>query len=208
LRKQTISLDLHDFSVLRNRFDLLLKLKEHYPQAKVSLFTIPYDYEVEMTTQAVYRDKALSILKENLDWLQIIPHGLSHIPREFEKADAQTMELTLEAIDQMFTKDGIPYEKGFCAPYWLWTQDVVDVLDKHGWWGAVDRNQPNMLKTKRFYTYSHSIDEDFSKATGDLKLHGHMGKPSSNGLGDCFTNLFKIDESATWHFVSDMLEES
>ena len=202
-----VSIDLHDFSVLRNRFDLLLKLKEHYPKAKVSLFTIPYDYELEMTQQSIYRSQALDILQKNLDWLQIIPHGLVHRPQEFATADAEAMELTLTAIDQIFKKDNIPYEKGFCAPYWLWTPGVVDTLNKHGWWGAVDRNQPNMLTPNRFYTYSHSIDEEFWKDTGDLKLHGHMGKPSKNGLGDCFLNLFKIPPDAEWVFVSETVEE-
>ena len=57
-----VSLDFDDFSVLRNRMDLLLELKEHYPEMKVSMFTIPYDYEMESTQLALQRDKFLKLI--------------------------------------------------------------------------------------------------------------------------------------------------
>lgn len=128
-----VSLDFDDFSVLRNRMDLLLELKEHYPEMKVSMFTIPYDYEMESTQLALQRDKFLKLIKENLDWIQIIPHGLAHLPREFEKADTETTRIALKAIDEVFSKDGLPYVKGFKAPQWLWNKDVVRVLNEEGW---------------------------------------------------------------------------
>jgi len=203
-----ISLDLHDFSVLNNRLDLLTKLREHYPQAKVSLFTIPYHFEFEKTTEGrITRPDALKAVKENLDWFQIIPHGLAHIPNEFEKADSTAMKLSIQAIDEAFKKDELPYEKGFCAPYWLWNRDVIDVLDESGWWGAIDRNQPDMEKTKMTYTYTHSIDEPFWKSDKEIiKLHGHIDGASSNDLEMNFLNLMKIPSDAEWHFVSDFVE--
>lgn len=207
VKKMKASLDLHDFSVLHNRMDILLRIKEHLPNFKVSLFTIPYDYQAEMSQQKLFRNKALNLVRENLDWMQIIPHGLAHIEREFENCDRWTMKMVLQSIDEMFAKDGLPYEKGFCAPFWLWNQEVIDVLDENGWWGAVDRNQPQMLKTKKFYQYSHSIDEPFSKSNVDvLKLHGHMGAPSSNAIDQCYTEILKLPVDTEWHFVTDFLE--
>lgn len=204
-----VSLDLHDWSVLRSRMDLLTKIREHYPTFKVSLFTIPYDYEYELSQLKLQREEALKRIHANLDWLQIIPHGLLHLPREFEKCDRWTMKMSMQGIEEAFAKDKLLWEKGFCAPYWLWNQEVVDVLDESGWWGAVDRNQPGMLKPKRFYTYSHSIDEPFWKAreVDTLKLHGHMSPPSSNSLEDCLINILKLPSDVEWHFVTDFLEE-
>lgn len=202
-----VSLDLHDFSVLNQHMDTLLKIKEHYPDFKVSMFTIPYDAVREITTQGrLVRDAELEKLKANLDWIQIIPHGLAHIPREFEKCDRWTMKMTLQAIDEAFSKDGLPYEKGFCAPYWLWNQEVVDVLNEEGWWGAVDRNQPDMLKTNTYYEYSHSLEEELPKDFEVLKIHGHMDRPSENALEDCVLNILKLPQEAEWHFVTDFLE--
>jgi hypothetical protein len=202
-----IVLDFDDFSVLRHKMDLLIPLKEAYPGLRVSMFTIPYDYEYEMTDLRLQRDKALKMVRENLDWIQIIPHGLTHQPGEFLNCDKETMYLTLKAIDEFFKKDGLPYVNGFKAPYWQWNQDVVDVLDEMGWWGAIDPNQ-EMLKTKKYYQYSHSIDTPFWQSDEKLlKLHGHMTLPSSNNLEDCMLNLMKMPRNAKFYYATDFLEE-
>jgi len=206
----TISLDLHDFSILRNRFDLLTVLKEHYPDMKVSLFTIPYDYSLEMSDMLrIGKAEALRRIEENKDWLEFIPHGLTHFPREFEKADRDTMIAYVNNVIPEMVKTGFPEErivKGFCAPMWLWNQDVIDVLDESGWWGAIDRNQPDMLRPKRYYTYTHSIDEPYWLSNQSLiKLHGHMSKPSPNNLEDCLLKLLKMPMKAEWKFVSELV---
>lgn len=200
--------DLDDFSVIRSRMDILRQIKEHYPSFKLSAFTIPVDYEYEKSQLRLNRDVFLKDIHANLDWIQIIPHGLTHMPREFEKCDRETMLMSLAAIDEALTRDGLPYVKGFKAPFWLWNQDVVDVLDEQGWWGASDRNQPDMLRTKKHYEYTHSIDEPFWNAKTDLlKLHGHMTSPSSNNIEDCLLNIFKLPADATFHFASEFVEE-
>ena len=201
-----ICLDFDDFSVLNNRLDLLLRLKETYPKLKVSLFTIPYDYAFESKVAGrILRKRTLKAIKKELDWLELIPHGLVHMPREFEKADRKTMEMVLPAIDEAFKRDDLPYVKGFKAPFWLWNQDVIDVLDEEGWWGAVDPKQ-KMLKTKKYYEYSHGIDEPYMESTNKvLKLHGHI-TPTKNGIEKCFVNLFKMPADAEFKFASEMVE--
>ncbi len=200
----TYTLDFHDFSILNNRFDLLLQLKEHFPKMKVSMFTVPFDYRHETNaTMRMMRPHALGTLKKNLDWIELIPHGLSHMPREFDKADKEATQSALKAIEEIFAKDGLPYVKGFCAPFWLWNQEVVDVLDQEGWWGAIDRNQPNMLKTKRTYTYTASITEPFWNYKDLIQLHGHIDGVSENDIANCFGNLMRLDPKADWLFVSE-----
>lgn len=203
-----VSLDLHDFSVINNQLDLLLEIRDRYPDFKLSAFTIPHDYEHENSQRALYRERELKRIHDNLDWIQLIPHGLTHMPREFEHCDRHTMKMVLKSIDEAFTKDRLPYEKGFCAPYWLWNQDVVDILDENGWWGALDRNQPDMLKTQRSYVYSHSIDEPFWRSDRPvLKLHGHMTPPSTNDLQSCLVNILKLPTDVEWCYVTDLLDE-
>lgn len=212
---KTICLELDDFSILNNRMDLLSELKEHFPKLKVTMFTIPYDYASEKSlVGSIMRADTLKKIQDNLDWIQIVPHGLLHLPREFEKCTYETMkENILPAIDEQFKKDGLPYEKGFKAPFWLWNEGVVRALDEAGWWGAVDKNQPLMLRTKKFYVYSHSISSPFWLSNLDtLKLHGHIasgdnsGDTNDNGLDKYFLNLMKMPE-ANFKFVSEMVEE-
>jgi len=207
---KTICLDFDDFSVLNNRMDLLLRLRESYPKLKVSLFTIPCDYVYEGDLNAsLLRKDTLAMIKENLDWIELIPHGLLHTPREFEKCTYETMKLSMEAIDEQFKKDGLPYVKGFKAPYWLWNEDVVRALNDSGWWGAIDRK--GMLYGKavpdRYYRYTHGIDEWFSESNLHvLKLHGHITNASENGIERCFTNLFRMPTDAEFNFASELLE--
>lgn len=203
-----VSLDLHDFSILNNRLDLLLKIKDHYPGFKVSLFTIPFDAQHEVGIQRIYREAALNKIKENLDWMQIIPHGLTHMTDEFKNCDYDLFKKVMKSIKEAFDKDGLPYVKGFCAPYWLWNKDVVKALDEEGWWGAIDRNQPDMLSTKKFYKYTHSLEEYFYKSNLDtLKLHGHIDGTSKNDLDKCFTSIFKLPVDTEWCYVTDFIEE-
>lgn len=201
----TLSLD--DASVLNNSLYLLKQIKEYYPDFRVSLFFIPFDYRAEGSLQRIFRPQMLKELQENLDWVQLIPHGLTHLQAEFANCDEETMEMTIKAIDEAMKKDSLPYEKGFKAPYWLWNESVVRVLDRHGWWGAVDRNQPQMLRTKKHYVYSHSIDEDFWKSEGPLKLHGHVDGVSSNNLEDCLTNILKLPADTKWEYVTNFIEK-
>jgi hypothetical protein len=205
---KTIVLDFDDYSVLRSRPDLLRQLKEFYPNLKVSMFTIPFDYEYEMSHLRLNRDEALKFIHNNLDWIQIIPHGVAHLPEEFKHADRTAMIMAMDAIDEQFKKDGLPYVKGFKAPYWLWNKDVVAALDDKGWFGAVDPNQPNMPRTKRYYQYQYSIADPFWMAKEDvLKIHGHMTPPSENNIDHCFLNLMKMPKDAEFKFVTDFIEE-
>lgn len=204
-----VALSLDDFSVINNRMDLLLKIKEHYPNFKVSLFTIPFHVEVEKQFQfRVLRDKYLKQIKENLDWMEIIPHGLTHMPKELENCDYYTFrDGVLPSIDEALRKDGLPYVKGFKAPYWLWSEGVVRALDEAGWWGASDRNQPDMLKTKKDYVYTHSLEETFYLSKNDeIRLHGHIDGVSANDLERCFLNVFKLPEDTEFVFVSDLMK--
>ena len=206
MKTKKACLDLHDFSVVNNRLDLLLKLKDNFPGFKVSLFTVALDIEADWGPFCI-RKESLREIKRNLDWIQIIPHGLTH-NKELERCDYFTFKnKIMPAIKEAFDKDGLPFEKSFCAPHWRWNEDVVRALDEEGWWGAVDRNQPTMLSTKKFFKFSHGLHEPYLESDADtLKLHGHV-YGLKNDLGRCLGNLLKLPVSTEWHFATDFLEE-
>lgn len=203
-----VALDLDDFSVLNNHMDILMKVKEHFPEFKISLFTIPFDYVFEQSVMRALRPTELEKVKAALPWIQIIPHGVTHMPREFENCDKHSMDMIIENINEIFERDHLPFEKGFKAPYWLWNHEVVESLNEHGWWGAVDRNNPEMHRPHKYYEYTYSLEEPFWEAKEDtLLLHGHMDLPSKNNLGDCWANLLKLPSDTVWHFVTDYIKE-
>lgn len=199
-----VCLDLHDFSVVNNRMDLLLKLKEYFPGFKVSMFTVPVD-ERRDWGPSIIRKEFLRTIRENLDWIQIIPHGLYHEGSEMKYVDyAKFRNEIVPKIEDAFGEDKLPFEKGFVAPHWRWSKDVVMALNDMGWWGAVDPRQPKMECPKRFYKYSHSID-DIDYTQDILKLHGHV-YGTKNDLGLCLDNLLRLPETAEWHFITDFIE--
>jgi hypothetical protein len=197
-----VCLDLHDFSVVNNRLLWLLTLKDRFPGFKVSLFTVPIDTESDWGAYTV-RNEYLKEIKKNLSWIQIIPHGLYHLRNEFLTTTYDEFKEVIKKIDEAFSKDGLPYEKGFCAPHWRWTEGVVKALDEAGWWGAIDPRQTRMLKTKKYYIYSHTIDSNLSNS--DMKLHGHI-YGTKNDIAHCFDNLLTLPADTKWHFVTDYLE--
>src|SRR3990167_5467059 len=72
-----VALDLHDFSLVHNRFHFLLALKQYFPNFKVSLFTIPI-YRRSDWGPYLLREQMLEDIRKFTDWIQLIPHGLRH----------------------------------------------------------------------------------------------------------------------------------
>lgn len=202
-----VVLDLHDFSVANNRLEVLLKLKEHFTNFKVSLFTVPIDKKMDWGPSLIHKDN-LEKIKKCLDWMQIIPHGLHHdSSREMETQSYDSFSRkVIPVIQEAFEKDGLPYVNGFCAPHWRWNKDVVKVLDDMGWWGAVLR-EDKMIKTKKFYRYTHLLNEPFWEFNLEvLKLHGHI-YGTKNDIGRCFNNLLKLPKDIEWCYATDFIEE-
>jgi len=195
--KVKVSLDLHDWSVVNNRLDLLYKLKEHFDDFRISLFTVPLDEKQDWGAYLI-RDQLLAEVKKNLSWMQIIPHGFSHHGRE------ELIRTDFYMIEETLDRDGLPFERGYCAPHWAWDGIMVDTLNNMGWWGAIHPDKV-MARPDKFYRFSHSIDEPFWETTGDLKLHGHV-YGTRNDLGLCMDNLLKLPKDTDWHYVTDFLE--
>jgi len=201
-----ICLDLHDFSIVNNRLDLLLRLKSHFPDFRVSLFTVPIDEPQDWGSYQIRKD-LLQEVKKHLDWMQIIPHGLLHGGSELKNTEYYYFKNTfLSMVKWAFERDGLPYVKGFCAPHWSWNDGVVRALDEEGWWGAVDGDKI-MPTTKRFYRYTHLLNEPFWESKLDtLKLHGHV-YGTKNDIGRCLQNLLKLPLDTHWQFATELLEE-
>lgn len=200
-----VVLDLHDWTPVHNCFDVLLKLKAHFPKFKVSLFAIPYDLPMDYGPY-LNRKQLVEEAKKHLDWIQLIPHGLVHDRREARKWDYELFKHKIfPEIVAGFNIDGLPFEKGFVAPHWDWNDGVVKYLDEIGWWGAVLR-EDTMKKTRRFYRYTHLLNEPFWESNLPvLKLHGHT-YGTKNDVGKCLDNLFKLPKDTDFYFVTDFIE--
>ena len=203
---KTIILDFDDFSLNNNQLYYLDQLKRVFPKLKVSMFYIPFDVAYFMNMKDFQLKEVVQMVKDRLDWIELIPHGLTHKEAEFMNIKGDDYETIFKAIDHAFETYGLPYVKGFKAPQWLYKENLVEFLDKKGWWIATDRNQPDLPKTKKYYEYNYSIDEPFWEAKEKiLKLHGHISEPSPNNLVDNIGNLMKIPENSDFKFISEVI---
>jgi hypothetical protein len=201
-----VSLDIHDYSEHRLGFVWINKLRELYPDIKLSMFYIPIDQEYYGNYSDLDRREARKLIKTavNEGIMEIIPHGLTHRFGEFKTASYEDMALTLRAYEEHFKELDLPYVHGFCAPNWLISQEAIGCLDDNGWWLAGDRNQPDALKAKKNYIYNWSIDENMPK-TDILMGHSHINS-CKNELAGNIKNIIKIPANAKWVFVSDLMK--
>lgn len=201
-----VVLDIDDFSVEVNNLYYLDLMKKTYPKFKVSMFYIPFDYQNYDRLMDFQRQDVARMIRERLDWIELIPHGLTHTKQEMMEIKDDDYETIFKAIREGFDHYGFPMVKGFKAPQWLYKQNLVDYLDSKGWWMAVDRNVPTAPKTNKYYQYTHSIHEPFwLSAQDEVRLHGHISLPSANNFTGNLTNLMKIGPETEWKFISEVV---
>lgn len=201
-----VVLDIDDFSVSTPRWEVFYRLRDHFPNFRVSMFTIPSPRRCDYGPYLIRKETAEEIHK-NLDWIQIIPHGLNHeSSREFEHYDQATFKHDyIPKMADAFAEFGLPYVKGFKAPHWRWSQGVVNALDELGWWGAVLR-EDKMIVPRRFYRYNFLLNEPFWESQEPvLKLHGHVFG-TKNDVGLCFQNLLRLPKDTHFSYATDHIE--
>ena len=222
--KKKIVLDMDDYSVSCPNFELLMKLKEHFPSFKVTLFTIPLD--MMLLSDKIKMPQFLSwveMLKEYQDWVEIAVHGFIHDKKEM-LVDYKRAKLTLKASENMMTqikkkekvrfigsrnkkyKFDIPYKKIFKAPGWQMSDDAYKAARDMGYVVAIDRNKPSPeIENLKTYKYNWSIEEPFPEDFRIIKGHGHM-YGMQNDLQACYQNLLTLPTDAEFLFISEYLK--
>jgi hypothetical protein len=206
---KTITLDLDDFSIENTNLYYLEKLREIYPRIKISMFYIPADMEYFNRLDNAQKEQSKNMIRIAVaeGWIELIPHGVTHLPSEFKKATYEDMQLAMKAYEEHFKVIDCPYIKGFKAPYWEMSKDAIRCLDDNGWFLATDLNQPQSPKAKINYVYNWDIADSFPKDKEVVKAHGHINLPSKNNLVACMKNLSHIPPDYTWEFVSSIVAE-
>lgn len=204
---KTIVFDTDDLSLENNNLYYLDQIKKVIPNFKISAFFIPLDVAYFSRLKEFQRKEVIQMLKDRSDWIELIPHGLTHRDAEFLNIKNDDYETIFDAIEHAFKTYELPYVKGFKAPQWLYKPSLVEYLDKKGWWIATDKNQPDQPKTKKSYEYTHSVDEDFSSSDlTEIRLHSHISLPSKNNIIENIGNIIKIPQDYEFKFISEVMK--
>jgi len=202
--KQTYILDADDFSSIRPGYELLLRLKEHFPKFKITLFTPAFHIKYFLKDVPMTKlEKWGRMVQEESDWLEIAPHGFAHLRGEWMTNDRKQIDMQLNAMENVFKRIGLKIIKVFKAPFWEYTEEVEKALLDRGYILAIDRNNPVVRTDIKTYAWNWSIDEPIPKYH-TIKGHAHIWG-TNNGIDKCFANLLKIPQDSEFKFISEFL---
>lgn len=203
--KQIFIIDFDDYSPIKPGHELLVKLKEHFPNFKCTCFTPAFNLKVFTREVSIEKFKQWGkLVAECQDWIEIAPHGFAHLRGEWLTKDKKQLEIMIKATENVFKQLGIKFVKIFKAPHWEISKEGEEVLKERGYILAIDRNRPVIHTDIPTYVFNWSIDEPIPQYP-IVKGHGHIwGTP--NGLDRCFPNLLKLPQNAEFLTVSEYLE--
>lgn len=165
-----LSLDLDDFAEDNHRLDLLEKLKEIFPEFKITLFTVP-----SKTSESWLKELS------KFGFLEFALHGYEH---SYLECQNWSKEEAKEKISNSFSD---LYVKGFKAPYWAASDGLYKALKEMNFWVA-DQDISLAPDYLPHYRYNWLIDQPMPLLP-EIRGHGHVQNVCGNGLEESFSNL-------------------
>lgn len=207
-----VALEYDDFGPRNSMLSTLEEIKEHYPNFKVTLFTVPWEIRFGELTQGVLGTpitdqgcKAwVDAIKENADWCEYALHGMTHklgdprqgIPGEMEIPYDSATKLLIVA-EKMFENRGIPLAKVFKAPQWLISEEAKQAVLDRGY------------KLCEDHYYNWNLADEFpleAAERGDLIIgHGHVQDEMGNGMAETLHKILKLPVDTQFYKLSEIL---
>lgn len=193
-----VALEFDDFSPRNSNLHLLEQMKEHYPDFKVTLFTVPWEIRFGQPTPITEEQYSpwVKAIKKNEDWMEIALHGLTHMPEEFGEISYEGAKKRIITGENMFKNRGIKLAKIFKAPCWSISKEAKQVCADLG------------FKVVEDHYYNWNLKDDFPS---DLKEdtivigHGHIQKTMGNGLEEVIHKLMKLPPETKFIKLSEIL---
>jgi len=163
--------------------DVLNALHEANPAFKVTLFAIPGEMTHEMLTWS----------RDNKDWVELAVHGFYHSSNyECEKMTYEQFEEQMEFFYDMIEDY---FVKGFKAPGWQISDEVLKWLYDNDWWVA-DQAYNDERRPKDLSVYK----------IGENSMHHHCWSCMGNGVYEQFEYIMdRIKDETDFRFVSEVL---
>ena len=201
--------EVDDLSAMKPGLETLIRLKEHYPDFKITCFTPAVGQETVTNKLPDKKRKEWADLIKGYDWIEICPHGLLHMEHEMECNYAEATKI-IEACEKSFDKIELPYKKIWRSPYWQTSEAAYQAIRDKGYIAAIDRNQPypktEGLKT---YVWNKSLEQPIEEheVSGTVKWHGHVGGDFYNDISQCTASLLTMPEDTEFLTISQYLDE-
>lgn len=204
-----IIFDVDDFSNCKPGIEIILKIKEHYPNFKITCFspsfndTDAYDKN-KIPKQLKKWSKLLEIFD---DWIEICPHGLLHTEHEMECSYKEATDI-IKSCENIFNKLGIKFKKIWKSPYWQTSLDAYKALKDLGYVVAVDKNETvPLIDGLQYYQYNKCISTPFNETEDIIKAHGHVAGKYINDISLCVDNIMTMPQDAEFLTISEYIKQ-
>jgi peptidoglycan/xylan/chitin deacetylase (PgdA/CDA1 family) len=199
-----VAIEYDDFSPVNHHLDLLEKAKEHFPNFKVTLFTVPWDVQFSRTMQdsapiTLEKFKPWVDAVNKCDWMEIALHGLTHAPLEFSELSYEGAMKRIVIGMKMFENRKIKnFTKVFKAPMWSISVEAKRAAKDLGF----------VVVEDGYYNWNLANDEPNADAKEPYIMHGHIQDVTGNGLEETFHSLMKLPPDTEFMFLSEVLNAS
>ena len=195
-----VAIEYDDLSPACHNLPLLEKMKEHLPNLKVTLFTIPFDIRfckgiqdsapITLPTFAPFV-KAVN----SLDWVEIALHGLTHAPMEFAELSYEGAIKRLTVGMKMFENVGIKnFTKIFKAPQWEISYEAKRAATDMGF----------IVLEDNYYNWNLANDAPNEGATEPYIMHGHVQETMGNGMEETMHRVLRLPKDTQFLFLSEV----
>lgn len=187
--------------------DTLQMLREHHPNLKVTMFTVPWELRWGKGESLAHPNAKhfVEALKQAYDqgWIRFALHGFNHLQLEYSEMTYEGAKKRLKGAEDIFTLIGIPLLKIFKAPNWAITPEAEQALtesgykvvkDKYYQWNLVD-SAPQPLEFKDKVVITHGHIQDGKGVDGEWP----------NGVYQTKDKLYNLPTETEWLFLDEVI---
>lgn len=195
------AVEFDDFSPRNSNLSYLEEIKEHYPDFKVTLFTVPW--EIRFGSQAPITlpdfEPWVRAVKGAEDWIEIALHGLTHAPLEFGEISYEGAKKRILVAEKMFENRGIKLAKIFKAPQWALSVEGKKAAEDLGYKVVEDHYYPWNLK-------DDLTPELMAQAEKKIVVaHGHVQNTMGNGTEEVMPRIMKLPPGTKFYKLSEAI---
>jgi len=195
-----VAIEYHDWSPVNSNFGILESFKEHYPNFKVTMFTVPWEVRFGNSFQdsapiTLPKFKPFVDAINSCDWIEVALHGLTHAPLEFAELSYDAAIKRIVIGMKMFENVGIKnFSKIFIAPQWGISPEAEQAAKDMGF----------VVLHDGYYNWNLASDKPNADATEPYIMHGHVQDVCDNGMQETQHNVLKLPADTEFLFLSDV----
>lgn len=197
-----VAIEYDDFGPVNSNFGILENFKEHYPNFKVTMFTVPWEIRFGRNLQesspiTLPKFKPFVDAINECDWIEIALHGLTHAPLEFAELSYKAAMQRIVIGMKMFENVGIKnFAKIFKAPQWEISEEAEQAAKDMGF----------LVLHDQYYNWNLANDKPNANAVEPFIMHGHVQDVCDNGMAETMHRVLKLPVDTEFKFLSEVFD--